>query len=63
MAFSRSSKEIERALDRMVGLDQQKQQPPVVDNLFYMSKPITSNFYYCPSIHQLNALGADSSSL
>jgi len=54
MAFSRSLREIDRALNRMLGIKTTDES--TVDNLLSITKAASTNYYYCPSLKQLNEL-------
>jgi len=53
IAFSRSLKEIDTALDRMSG---QMDPKGSADALFSITKAITSNYYYAPSLREIEYL-------
>jgi len=54
MAFSRSLREIDKALNRMLGINTDDETQ--VDNLLAITKAVTCNYYYCPSVTQLQML-------
>jgi len=55
LAFSRSLKEIDDSLSRMLGIASNATSNDV-DNLFQITKPLSANYFYCPSIKQLSCL-------
>lgn len=57
MAFTRSLKEIDRALDRMLGINTNDEKQ--VDNLLSITKAVSTNYYYCPSLPQLADLSSE----
>jgi len=51
MSFSRSLREIDKALNRMLGINTKDETQ--IDNLLSITTAVTCNYYYCPSIRQL----------
>jgi putative iron-dependent peroxidase len=54
MGFSRSLRELDAALNRMIGLGTNDETQ--IDNLLHFSTAVTTNYYYCPSVTQLQKL-------
>jgi putative iron-dependent peroxidase len=54
IAFTGVLSEIDNALHRMLGLDD-----GLVDRIFIWSKPLTANYWYCPSLAELKKLAEE----
>jgi len=54
LAFSRSLKELDTALNRMIGVGTKDESQ--IDNLWKITRAVSTNYYYCPSVKQLSFL-------